>query len=198
MIWTCQYEEFDPYGVCIGIVSFVLALTYAFFLLKKYNLNQKSICNVLVLSAIGHFIGAYALFEFAVNIGADSCLYFANATMKYQGMGYRFAFLVLGYVKEYLLGESFLGSFLLSGAIALIGSTYLLVIYKILLDKISRPHLYYFTDNKQLIYPTILLLCWPSYLFWSAGIVKDNFAFLSITMTLFILVGTGILDPIAM
>lgn len=187
MVW-CQYEQLDGYGIAIGLAAFLIALTYAYSLLYKVKLNQKSILSALLLSAVGHFVGAFALFEFAVRLGADSCFYFEKATMKYQGTGYYFAFLILGYAKEYLLGESFLGAFLISGAIALVGSTYLVLIYKILLDKISGNYRYYLMDSRQLTYPIFLLFCWPSYLFWSAGIIKDNFAFLAITMTLYVVV----------
>ncbi|MBA3661442.1 MAG: hypothetical protein H0W64_06930 [Gammaproteobacteria bacterium] len=185
---NCNYEELDPAGITIGIAAFFLALFYAYYLLQKFKLNFKSIGLILLLSALGHFVGAYALFEFAVRNGADSCFYFANATMKNQGVGYWFAFMVLGYAREYLLGDSFLGAFLISGAIGLVASTYLVVIYKILLDKISGFKPFYKIDPQQLIYPAFLLMCWPSYLFWSAGIIKDNFAFLAITMTLFVIV----------
>lgn len=185
----CQYEELDPWGFALGFIAFTLALLYCFYLLQKFDLNRSPILCALVLSAIGHFMGAWALFEFAMRIGADSCFYFTNATMKYQGTGYWFAFLILGYAKHYLLEESFLGAFLISGAIGLISSTYLVIAYRILLNRIYAGYQpYYYLDRKQLVYPIMLLFCWPSYFFWSAGIIKDNFAFFAITMALFVIV----------
>ncbi|GEM_PF-3599868 len=183
-----MYSYVDSYGLAIGILSFFFAAPFVYYLLQKYHLNRKSILKISLLSALGHFIGAYALCYFAVTSGADSVYYFHEATLTYEGMGYHFAFLLLGYAKAYLLGESFLGAFLISGAIAWIASTYFLLIYKILLDKISGPNRLYEIDPKQLTYPALLLLCWPSYFFFSPGLIKDNFAFIGIGMILFVAV----------
>ena len=92
---ACQYEELDAYGATIGITSFIVGLLFAYSLLRKFDLNRKSVCIALSLSGLGHFIGAYALFEFAVRVGADTCFYFANTTLEYQGTGYFFAFTVI-------------------------------------------------------------------------------------------------------
>jgi len=176
----------DFYGITIGILAFFLVFPYVYYLLRKFGLDRKSIMYAVVLSAIGHFIGAVALYWFVITAGADSIFYFNNASIHYQGLGYYFAFFVLGYAKAYLLGESFLGAFLISGALGFLASIYYLLTYKILLDKISGKYPLYEIDKKQLTYPALLLLCWPSYFFWSAAIVKDNFAFLSIGMILFV------------
>lgn len=183
------YGNLDFWGIAVGILSFFLAFLYSYYLLQKFDLNRRAILNMVLVSAIGHFIGAIALYYYAYKIGADSVFYFQNATMdlKNFGFGYWFAFVVLGYLKFYLLGESFLGSFLMSGAIGLIGSVYYLLTFKILLDKISDKYAYYRIDQAQLLYPALLLLCWPSYFFWSAAIIKDNFAFISIAMILFVI-----------
>jgi hypothetical protein len=186
---ACHYEELDPYGFLVGILAFLLALLFGYYLLQKFNLNRKPICIAFIISAIGHFIGSWVLFEFAVRVGADSCFYFDNAATHTEAItGYQFAFRTLGYARKYFLGESFLGAFLISGAIALIASTYLVITYKVLLDKISSYQPFYHIDKKQIIFPIIILFCWPSYFFWSAGIVKDNFSFLGIAISLFTIV----------
>ena len=156
---ACRYEELDLIGFGIGVVAFIGGLSYSYYLLQKFQLNVKIVFNFLMLSAIGHFIGAWALFEFAIHLGADSCFYFQNAIMKYQGMGYWFAFQLLGYAKYYLLDESFLGAFLISGALGLISSTYLVVTYRILLDKlyVEKNLSLLERDPKQLFYPIALL-----------------------------------------
>jgi hypothetical protein len=187
---AAYYPLFDINGVLIGSISFVLALFYSYYLLQKHHCNQKAILNILMISAIGHFIGAYALYYFAITQGAESIFYFENASTSYQGFGSFFAFFILGYVRAYLIGDSFLAAFILSGAIGLIASVYLFLTYMVLLEKITvkltvhQTCCYHF-DSKQIFYPALLLLCWPSYFFWSAGIVKDNFAFLGINIILY-------------
>lgn len=182
-----QYGNIDFYGLAIGILSFFLVFPYVYYLLQKFGLNRTPIINAVIFSAIGHFLGAITLYWFAITAGADSIFYFKNASTHYQGLGYYFAFLVLGYAKAYLLGESFLGAFLISGAIGFVASVYYLLTYKILLDKMSGPYPLYHEDPNQLIYPAFLLVCWPSYFFWSAAIIKDNFAFISISIILFVI-----------
>ncbi len=176
----------DLFSLSVGVLSYIFAFSLVFYLLHKFGLNQKSILTITLLSAVGHAVGAVALYEYAMSNGGDSLFYFKNANLHYQGLGYHFAFLILGYAKAYLLGESFLGAFLLSSAIAFIASVFYLLTYKILLDKISGSYPFYRFDSRQLTYPAFLLLCWPSYFFWSAGLVKDNFSFLSIGLILFI------------
>jgi hypothetical protein len=164
--------------IMVGFGSFLLAWMYGYTALKKCNL----ICSprmtlVALLSLFGHAVGAFAFYYYTANIGSDSSYYFDGATTQYQGLGYWFVFFILGYAKKYLLGESLLNAFMVSGAISFVASIYYLLTYKILLDKITIKQAY---PNNLLFYPALLLLCWPSYFFWSAGLVKDNFTFLSI------------------
>ncbi len=178
--------EVDARGICVGILAFLFVLPYVYYLLKKFELNTQPILISVLLSALGHLLGAVAMFLFAITAGADSVFYFKNAVLGYQGLGYYFAFTVIGYARHFLLGNSFLSCFLVSGAIAFVASVYYLLTYKILLDRLSKPHFLYRYDAKQLTLPAFLLLCWPSYFFWSSALVKDNFAFLSIGMILFV------------
>jgi hypothetical protein len=179
------YGNIDFWGITVGIVALLLALSFGYYLLQKFDLNKKEIVIALLLSGLGHFAGGAALYYFSITAGSDSYYYFHYAIMKYQGLGYWIAFLVLGYLKHYILGESFLGAFLISGALGSIGSVYYLLTYKTLLDRISGKFPLYRIDPMQLTLPALLLLCWPSYFFWSAALVKDNFAFLGIGMLLF-------------
>lgn len=185
----------DYNGLTIGFYSFFAVSIFVFLLLQKHDLNRRGILVLVALSAIGHFLGGYAYHWFATHNGADSIFYFENATTNFEGMGYHFAFYILGYLRLYFLGNSFLGAFLLSAAFGFLGSIFYLLTFKVLLDKVSDGHPFYLTDPKLLFIPALLLLCWPSYFFWSAGLIKDNFAFLSIGMFLFCVAKTRLSLP---
>lgn len=182
--------KIDAWSMVIGIISFLSAWSYGIYLLKKFQLNQKWIIYPACISLIGHFIGALAIFYYSVTIGSDSVYYFQSATTKYSGLGYWAAFLILGYAKKYILGDSFLGAFLISGAIGFVASIYYLLTFKILLSRTNEAKP---LTQQQIIYPAFLLLCWPSYFFLSAGLIKDNFSFLSISMILFV-IANGVLN----
>lgn len=178
------YQQFELYGIALGLIAFFLVLLFGWRALQQFHLNQRSILTAFFLSGLGHFIGAYAYFEYAVHIGADSCMYFHHATTQYQGSGFFFAFTVLGYARKYLLGKSFLGAFLLSGALAWLGSLYLVLAYRALCDRLFNNQLDA-RNTTHLVLPIFLLFCWPSYFFWSAGLIKDNFSFVGVAITLF-------------
>lgn len=181
-------DSIDLTGIIIGMLSFLFVSPFAFNLLKKYGLNQVPIMRAVFVSGIGHFIGAYVLYLFAIKYGSDAIFYWQNATTTYGGPGYPFSCLILGYTKVYLLGNSFLAAFLVSGAIAFMGSIYYFLTYKVLLDKVLGPSPLYRHDAQQLVFPAYVLLCWPSYFFFSAAPTKDNIAFLSIGIILFAIV----------
>lgn len=175
----------DYNGINVGIVTFLAISIYVFHLLKQHDLDRKGILALVSLSAVGHFVGGLLYHWIATHNGADSVFYFENASTTLEGMGYHFAFFVLGYLKLYFLGNSLLGAFLLSAALGWLGSIFYLLAFKVLLDALSQGRKFYLMDPNLLFFPALLLLCWPSYFIWSAGLVKDNFAFLSIGMFLF-------------
>lgn len=160
-----DYSSVDLTGIIIGMLSFFFVFPFVYYLLKKFDLNRGAIIQAVSISAVGHFIGAYALYLFAIKYGADAIFYWQNATTTYGGLGYPFSCFVLGYAKVYLLENSLLAAFLVSGALAFVGSIYYFLTYKILLDKVSGPHPLYRSDARQLVFPAYVLLCWPSYFF---------------------------------
>lgn len=149
-------------------------------LLYQHDLFRAKMIQLVFVCGIGHLIGGIAYYLFAVHSGADSVFYFENATRKFSGTGYHFAFYVVGQLRYYFVNDSFLGAFLFSSALAFLGSIFYLLAYKALLDKLSNQCKYYLLDSKMLSFPGLILLCWPSYFFWSAALVKDNFAFICV------------------
>lgn len=134
----CHYTQDQLFGVMLALMAFLLIFFSGFCFLQAYGLNQRTSVIAFLLSGIGHFIGGYAAFESALRMGGDSCFYFQQASTTKFGFNYWFASFVLGYAKKYILGNSFLGAFLLSGMIGWIASIYLVLTYKVLLDKILR------------------------------------------------------------
>lgn len=181
-----NYQFFDPQGFVIGFFAFFLALVYALYLVSRFNLKHVVIFKLLILCAIGHFIGAILYYWFSITAGSDSVIYFKHE-FRNDGsyFGYSFAMTLLDFLKKYLLGESLSGAFFLFAACGFIGSVHYLLTFKTLLDRASVTPPSYLIDNKQLFYPALLLLCWPSYFFWPVGLVKDSFSFTGASMFLF-------------
>lgn len=176
----------DMDGFLVGIISFTFAFIFGIFLFKHYQIKTRAMLGILFLSTVGHFFGALFYCWYSLKYGSDSLVYFQNATTKWNGIGYEFVIYMVGNLKTYLIGNSLLGAFLFSGAVGLLGSIYYFLTFKVLLDKSIALTSKFSTSYLPLI-PSFLILCWPSYLLWSSGLVKDNFSFLFIGMFLLIL-----------
>lgn len=177
----------DYIGLTIGTIAFSLVLFAIFANLDKFDLNNKSVFRIVLASGLGHLCGGIAYYEYAITAGADSNFYFENATLEYTGTTYHFAFFILGYLRHYLIGDSYLAAFLISSALAFLGSYFYLIAYKVLLDKLSMYQPYYKINKSLLIIPALVLMCWPSYFFWSSGLVKDNFVYISVGVFMYCL-----------
>ncbi len=179
----------------MGCLFFLVVLSIAFILLKQEALGYKKILVLLLLSAIGHFLGGWFYYWFSLTQGSDSVFYFHMASTRFIGwFGYNFAFFVLGYLRKFVIDNSFLEAFFFCASLGFLGSVFYLLTYKRLLDKALAGGRHAL-DGRLIFVPAVILLCWPSYFFWSAGLVKDSFAFLAIPMFLFALsakrVGVG-------
>lgn len=171
------------WGYAVGILTYCCILLVVFFLLKKYDLNRKNIMSVTLFSSCGHFLGGLGAYWYAVNKGADSIFYFSHASTHANGFGYFFAFLALGYLKKIIFGQSFLAAFLFFSAFGFLGSVFLFLTYVVLLERVmdkNEPDI----KRKLTYFPALILLCWPSYFFWSAQLIKDSFSFLFVSVLL--------------
>lgn len=179
------YEFFDSRGFAIGFFVFFIVLIYSFFLLQKHDLNRRIIIGILILSCAGHFIGSILNYWFSITAGSDSVMYFQQKYASDRGKwGFYFAEKFLEFLKTNV-SDSFMSMFFLFGSLGLLASVYFFLTFKTLLDQISNNQKLYCLDRKQLFFPALVILCWPSYFFWSAGLVKDSFAFLSVALLLY-------------
>jgi len=170
--------------IYLGIFAYVFAWLYGLFLLKKFDLISGRLICLTLLCLLGHLFGAIANYSYTMMNGSDSLQYFQMASTQCKGLAYWAAYCMMGYAKKYFVGESILNAFLISGAIGFIASIYFLLSYKILLNRlINNIKLY----EHQILFPAFILLCWPSYLFFSAGLIKDCFSFLSVSIVLFVI-----------
>lgn len=166
MIAKYGFDFFDAYGFNLGFAFFLIAVFLAYFLLCIHDLNRKIIIYAFVMSVLGHFIGALLYYWYSIAIGSDSIVYFKHLFSGKGMFGYHFAMELMDVLKASFLGNSLLGAFFLFGSLGLLGSVYYLLTFKILLDKISYNQKYYSSDTKQLVFPAMILLCWPSYFFF--------------------------------
>lgn len=183
-----EYDLIDFRGIAIGILAFVFVLFIGLWLLKKHHLNTRAIFYIALLACLGHFIGAFFYYYYSIKIGSDSVMYFQHAYANDGLFGYSFAISILEVLRKYIVDNSLLGAFFIFGSIGFLGSIYYALTLKILLDRIAGLETRYLLNIGQLNWPMTLLMCWPSYLFWSSGLVKDSFSFTSIAIILYTLV----------
>lgn len=178
----------EAFLITILVYSFAFLANLLLFLkndLIKNNVVSLNLVNIMIICGLCHFLGGAAYYEYAVHNGADSISYFNNAHTSFSGAGTSFSSFVVGYLRKYLVGDSYFAAFMFSSALSFCGSVFYFLAYKKLLDRISGGAKYYLLDKRIIQYPALILLCWPSYFFWSAGLGKDSFVFLSLGMLLY-------------
>lgn len=129
---------------------------------------------ILILCFWGHAIGTY----FYSRMHTDSVdQYFALATPDFQGFGTAFVENMTWYVRYLFTGDSVLATFYIFTSFTFLGSVLWYTLYLRLASKlnISKP---------SLIWPALILMCWPSFLFFTSGIGKDSLSFFFIPLIL--------------
>ena len=173
-----NYFASNMSGALVGIFAFFLAYTSSIIFLRKYRITHPVIFGITLVSLFGHAGGALFYYWYSLHVGSDSVTYFNSATLSYNGIGFNFVCYILGYLKTYILNDSFLGAFLVSGALGYLGSIFYFLSFKQLFDMLLNTQPHEKAYEQTLIIPAIVLLCWPSYFIWSAGLIKDSFTFI--------------------
>lgn len=154
-------------GVMWGCLFYSIALVFSFAVYRLYSPWYKTIITVICLSWFGHFIGTYVYSL----IPSDSLYtFFEEATPHFYGFGTKFVRYITWYVRYFITDDSYLGTLYFFSAFAFIGGV---LWYLLFLQCAQR----LFIDNQQYHFPAILIMCWPSFLFFTAGIGKDSLTY---------------------
>lgn len=145
------------------------------------GLNSKLLCFIF-LSFLGHFGSTY-VYSF---ISSDSHgHFFLGAQGNYVGHGTQFVQYMTWIVRYFITGDSYLATLYFFSAFAFLGS----VLWYCLYCQTCK-----WLDLQRGIkdaMPMFILLCWPSFIFFTTGIGKDSLSFFLIPIIF--LMGGGLL-----
>ncbi|MDC0534204.1 hypothetical protein OAO18_00170 [Francisellaceae bacterium] len=124
------------------------------------------------MSWIAHFIASYAYSL----IPSDSFnQFFTEANINYFSVGTQFIKNLTWYVREYVTGDSYLGTLYFFSVFAFIGSVLWFCLYLRIAQLLS-------VRVRQQIFPALVIMCWPSFLFFTSGIGKDSLSYFFIPL----------------
>lgn len=177
-------------GLVFVLVFFVFALIINYSILAIYKLNKRDITYFVLLSVFLHFTASTIGCLFLSNIATgDAVDYFNNANF-YQNISshslqsYTSTYLILHivYWLRYLIfGDSFLGTFSFFALLGSLGATFYLIIFYKLLHYVESKYEVIFSSLKIKIF-SLLILLWPSNLYWTSNIGKDSLCYFFISL----------------
>jgi hypothetical protein len=155
-----------------GMLFYVIALIIALRVYSNYSPLPQRIFCVILLCWIGHYIGSYVY----TLMPSDSLLTFFNAaTPEYSEMGTGFVKNMAWYIRQYVTGDSFLATIYFFSAFSFLGS----VLWYLLFLQLSQ---WLKISNQRYIFPALVIMCWPSFLFFTSGIGKDSLCYFLIPL----------------
>jgi hypothetical protein len=154
-------------GLVWGFVFYFIALIIALWCYRLYSPIYQNTFSALLISWLGHYIGTYLY----ATVPTDSLVqFFSGASPVFRGFNTPFVLNIVWYVREYLTGDSYPATLYFFAAFAFIGS---MLWYLLFLQMAQWLQI----DNQRYKFPAFVLLCWPSYFFFTAGIGKDSLCF---------------------
>ncbi len=149
------------------------ALCLGLAILRGFTPFYKRIFPAVIVCWLGHILGTFAYSL----VGSDSHSYYfplatpgINQTFK-SPFGSGFILNVVWYVRLFLTGDSFLATLFFFGMLGFLGSILWYCLYLKIADELNM------TRARILAVPAWVILCWPSILFFTAG-MKDAWPFL--------------------
>jgi hypothetical protein len=166
----------------LALIFAILSLILGLMILKLYTPLYKNIFPIVLLSWIGHALGSCIYITFFH--GGDALAYFGQANPTWLGTGTDFIQYINWYLQNWLVGQqtqvyaiddSFIASMFFYGMFAFMGS---ILWYCIFLKVTEILNLNY---ARIYSFPALILLCWPSFLIFTAG-TKDALCFFFIPL----------------
>ncbi len=161
-------------GLLLGMLFYLLALFIGIWCYRLYSpLYQKTLI-VILICWVGHYIGT---FVYSLMLTDSLVQFFPNATPRFNGFNTSFVFNIVWYVRKFFTGDSYIGTVYFFSAFAFLGSILWYLLYIQLAQRLN-------ISNQKYTFPALVLMCWPSYLFFTAGIGKDSLCFFLIPLIL--------------
>ena len=160
-------------GLVWGVLFYSIASIIALFAYNLYSPLYQRSCFVILFCGVGHYVGTlmYPL------VPQDSFVQF------FQGASPNFNWVnstqivkcITWHVREYLTGDSYLATLYFFSAFSFVGSVLWYLLYLQLAQALN-------ISNQKYIFPALVIMCWPSFLFFTCGIVKDSWCYFLIPL----------------
>ncbi len=165
-------------GLVWGLVFYTFALMVGLWCYRCYSPMRQRTFLIILLCCVGHYIST-AVYS---KIPSDGeLIFFAHASPVFHRMGTDFVNMLTWQVRHFISGDSYIITLYFFSAFAFLGSLmwYLLFIQLAKLVDIS---------TRRYQFPALIIMCWPSYLFFTAGVGKDSLCFFLIPVMLLSLI----------
>ena len=159
----------------LSVFFYLIAFLLGVYLIRAHSVLYNKIFLILILSCLGHAAGTYF---YSLAPSDSTTQYFPFASPYFNNLGTEFAATVVWYIRYFLTGDSVLETFYFFSAFSFLGSVSWYVLYLKFLKNLNL-------SGQSLAWPALILMCWPSWLIFTAGMVKDSLCFLLIP-TIFI------------
>ncbi|MCX7121204.1 MAG: hypothetical protein NTZ67_05470 [Gammaproteobacteria bacterium] len=156
----------------LSILFYFLAFIVALCILRLYSSYFISPFIVVFMSMLGHAVGTYF---YSTLVSDSKGKYFPYATPVFHGFGTDFSLNIVWVVRHFLTGDSLLSTFYFFSAFAFLGSVLWYLLYLKCVQKLR-------IQGKALLWPALVLMSWPTALFFTAGIGKDSLSYFFIPL----------------
>lgn len=157
-----------------GTFFYLIAIILALWCYRLYSPMYERTFLLIITCWIGHYIGTFCY----TLLRTDSLMqFFLNAQPHFHGLGTPFICNMVWYVRHFITGDSYTATLYFFASFSFLGSVlwYLLFLQLAQILKIN---------NQKLIFPALIIMCWPSYFVFTAGIGKDSLTFFLIPVFL--------------
>lgn len=151
----------------VSVFFYLFALILGLLFLRVHSLFYKGPLVAILISLIGHALGAYA---YSFILSDSSTQYFPDASPYFNGLGTNFVKNIVWYVRKFSTGDSLIATFNFFSAFAFFGSISWYVLYLRIINNLN-------ISGKTFFFPALILMCWPSFCFFGAGMGKDSLSF---------------------
>lgn len=182
-----MYDNLE--GYIFVLIFFIFAIIVNYGVLCRFHLNKKAITLFVVLSVTLHFVAGIIGCLFLTNVATGDALgYFYGANF-YQKMANslqdytstHLMFRIVYWLRYFIFGDSFLGTFSFFSFLGSLGATVYLVIFHRLLQYVGCEYDFDF-HARRIKFFSLLILLWPSVLYWTSNLGKDSLCYFFISL----------------
>lgn len=170
-------DKYDGVQLLLAIILSLVALCLGLVIFRMYSPFYRITFPILLLCWCGHMIGTFIYSSISSDSTTTLFYYVSDPTsLAYYGStGTGFVLRFNFYLREWLTGDSILATMFFYSIFSFCGSVLWYCLYLKITNILQL-------KNARVEYlPCLILLCWPSFLFFTAG-MKDSWCFFFIPL----------------